>query len=203
MDNLAIALVTCDKYEFIWKDWHKAFKSHWSLDLPMYFCGEELKCPFKNFKQIDHEAVEADQWTAKLRAQIEQIPEENIFLLMDDLLFLKNISEEFQDLYDIYKELNADALRIMMRASAARTDNTTHKVMGSFVKQLKQSSAYLISYSPNIYKKKFLLECLQWDESPWDSEIFGSGRIRSLNRNIYMHTIDGWCENTVVKGEKI
>ncbi len=197
MDDLAIAYVTCDKYEKTWMGWYNSFKMNWSLNYPLYFCGEEKECPFEEFTQIPHETVEVDQWTTKLRAQIKQIKAKNIFVLLDDIHFRMDISEEFEDLYSIFKELDADSLRLMARKSTSRADDTRYKVFGEPVRRLKPHTSYLISWSPNIFKKKFLLECLQWDESPWESEIYGTDKIRRLNRKLYIHTIVGWNENTI------
>jgi len=191
MENLAIAYVTCDKYEFIWEPWYDAFLEYWDIPVKRYFCGETKSPDWWGWEELPHEAVPADKWTTKLRKQVEQIPEENIFVWLDDLIMAKNISIEFRNLYELFKHKKADALRIMMRDSAAKTD---------YNGKLIPDSPYLISYSPNIYKKEFLLECLQWDESPWENEIKGSVRIRPWKKDIYSFQIDGWCFNSVIKG---
>jgi len=200
MEDLALVYVTCDKYEHIWKDWYDGYCKYFDIDIPSYFCGESKPCPW-DFKTIPHEPVPASQWTTKLKTQLEQIPENNVFIWLDDLIAAKDITFEFEYLYDCFLQLEADALRIMMRASAART-YAAGRLMDRPIEKLLPKSPYLISYSPNIYKKDFLLHCLRWEESPWENELHGTARIRPWMKDIYSYQIDGWCYNSIIKGEK-
>jgi len=201
MEGLAIAFVTCDKYEFIWDRWYEGFSKYWKVDLPVYFCGEEKECPW-DFTQIPHESVPVELWTTKLRNQVKQIPEEDIFLLMDDLIIQQDISFEFEYFYNYFLMVDADSFRIMGRDSASRSD-VVLKILGGTINKIRPTSSYLISYSPVIIRKDFLLECLQWDESPWDNELKGSIRIRPLMKDIYSFHIDGWYKNAVIKGHEV
>ena len=197
MNNLALAYVTCDKYEHVWKEWHDAFIEHWDTwDMPKYWCGEENPAIDDDFIQIPHLRVEAEHWTSKLRAQLEEIPEENVFIWLDDLIQKKNIGVEFKVLYSWFLENQADSLRIMGRGSAAQYEKVEN-IPGLY--RLALRSPYLISYSPNIYRKDFLMEILEVDESPWDSELIGSKRIQPLRRKIYAYHIDGWYINKIVQ----
>ncbi|KKL98660.1 hypothetical protein LCGC14_1822170 [marine sediment metagenome] len=199
MKNLAIAYVTCDKYEHVWEEWHDAFIEHWrDWDIPVYWCGESKLAIDDDFKQIFHKPVEVKHWTTKLRTQIEQIPEENIFIWLDDMPQQFNISKEFNALYDFFLKNDADALRIMGRASRAWYDEVG-QIVDKPIHRLAKRSPYLVSYSPNIYKKKFLLEILQYDESPWASELNGSLRFWRPRRKIYTYHIDGWYINRVIQ----
>ena len=198
MNKLAIAYVTCDKYDHVWDEWYDKFIEHWDIPLPKYFCGEEKECPFDDFIQIYHDPVEAEHWTTKLRAQIEQIPEEHIFIWLDDEVQQKNITIEFKALYEWFLMQDADSLRIMGRSSKARYE-PTGEIEGRPVHRLALRSPYLVSYSPNIYKKDFLMEILQYDESPWSSELEGSRRFWKPRRKIYAYHINGWFLNRVIQ----
>ena len=199
MNNIALAYVTCDKYSHIWNEWYDAFLEHWDIELPKYVCGEELECPFEDFKHIPHLSVDAEHWTTKLRAQVEKIPEDNIFVWLDDMPMQCNITLRFKALYDWFVKNDADSLRIMGRGSNARYSFEAN-ILSNPLFRLNLNSPYLISYSPNIYRKEFLLRILQWDESPWQNEIHGSKRIRPWKRNIFAYHIDGWYTNRIVKG---
>ena len=197
MENLAIAVVTCDKYAHVWNDWYYAFTEHWDIRCPVYWLGETLESPDDDFIQIYHEAVEADQWTLKLRTQLEQIPEDNVFIWLDDLIIQKSINVEFDALYKWFVKNDADALRIMSRDSAARYD-FMGTVSDRTLYKLKSNSPYRVSFSPNFYRKSFLLDILQVTESPWESELFGSKRV-DPKKNIYAYHIDGWYINKIVQ----
>ena len=200
MNNPALAYVTCDKYSHVWDEWYDAFIEHWNTwDIPMYWCGEEKPAIDDDFLQIWHKPVEVEHWTSKLKAQVEQIPEDNIFIWLDDMPQQFNITKEFNALYEWFLMHDADALRIMPRDSAARYEPEV-TILGTLLNRLALRSPYLISYHPNIYKKDFLLEILDYaDESPWSSELEGSCRFWKPRRKIYAYHIDGWVLNRVVQ----
>lgn len=197
MNDLAIAYVTCDKYSYVWNEWYPAYLMNWHTKLPIYFLGEENECPFDGFINIPHPSVTAEHWTSKLRAQIEQIPQNNIFIWLDDHVQQFSIDMEFHELYWWFIQYKVDALRIMGRKSRAHYIETA-KICGRPLYVLKKGSPYMISFSPNIYRKDFLLEILDRDESPWDIEILGSKRV-STKRFVCAYHINGWYINTVVQ----
>ena len=200
MEDLAIAYVTCDGYSHIWDSWHEQFTTYWDLKVPQYFLGEEKKCPWEGWVQIPHHRVGPEKWTTKLRAQLEEIPEENIFVWLDDLVMQTRITSEFVQVYSLFKTLGADSFRIMPRRSASRMTGMPYTINGSRVMKLLLGSPYTVSFSPNIYRKEFLLEVLQHDESPWDCELKSHDRVKG---NIYSVQIDGWVDNVIVKGKYI
>ena len=197
MNNLALAYVTCDKYDHIWGEWYDAFIEHWNIwDIPKYFCGEEKECPFDDFKQIWHKPVEADHWTSKLRAQIEQIPEEYIFTCIDDGIMQMDISKEFMELYEWLYSMGGDSMRIMYRSSKSRYEPVMI-VQGKPLSKLSRDSNYRVSFTPNVYKKDFLLDVLKVDQSPWACELSSKGKFP--NRDVYAYHIEGWMRNEIVQ----
>ena len=203
MDNLALAYVTCDKYSHIWPKWVDGFVKYFSPDIPFYWCGEEKPAPVEllefcpEFIRLRHESVWPERWTAKLREQIKQIPEENIFVWLDDLVIQKSIRLEFMEIYFLFNLLDADSFRIMPRNSASNMENVPFTIGGHQVKQL-HPGPYMVSFHPNIFKKEFLLAALRIDESPWECEVKSQNRFH--DKNIYSIQIDGWVSNEIVKG---
>jgi len=197
MDNLALAYVTCDKYSHVWHEWFSHFMQHWSIDMPKYFLGEEKECPWDGWTSLPYERVEADKWTTKLRAQIEKIPERNIFVWLDDLVPQKNITTEFTQAYSLFRTLEADSFRIMPRASASKVEAVPFSIGRHQVHKLRQGP-YMVSFHPNIFTKRFLLDALKYDESPWDCEL--KSQYRVMGRDIYTVQIDGWLSNEIIKG---
>ena len=95
-----------------------------------------------------------------------------------------------------------DALRIMKSTSKLLKVEPTGITM---LEKLKKYSWYLISYSLNLYKKKFLLECLRMTYSPWNSEIKGTRRLWvkaffGRKYRIYNYTKD-WVVNLIIRGK--
>ena len=195
MEGFAIAYVTCDKYAFMWAEWYKAFEKLWGVDLPCYFCGEEVAAPF--FEALPHESVPAEKWTTKLKNQLEQIPEEYVFIWLDDMVQQLKIDEEFRALCNWITIYKPDALRVMYRDTKAQYIERGY-IVGRPLYKLRPRSPYLISFSPNIYNKEFLIDFLDREESPWSAELEGSKRLSRRHR-IYSYHIPSWVQNKVIQ----
>ena len=199
---LAIVINTTDKYSFLWDRWWHYFKKNFEPDYPVYFLNERKDINFP-LKQIKVDIPEMGLWTKKLRESIKQIPEDDLFILLEDLFITKRFDKkEFENIYNMFKILNADALRIRGDKSKYTTlHDTVFKTNGVGIKKLDQHSRYLIAHSPNIWKKSFLLECLKVDENTWANETRGSRRMEGKNYNIYSYVRSKWFINTCNKGK--
>ena len=199
--SLAVVINTCDKYSFIWDKWYYYFKKNWQYNYPVYFLNEKKDIDFP-VEQIRVNIPEVELWTKKLRESIEQIPENNIFLLLEDHFIIKKFKKnEFERIYNAFEIINADALRIKDIARFYTIHDTEFFVNGINLKKFDTYSEYLISHSPNIWKKSFLLECIKYDESPWDSEIKDSERISDKKWNIYIYEKLDWYVNVLRQGK--
>ncbi len=198
MTNIAVVINTTDKYSFLWDAWYSYFQKNWQPEYPVYFLNEKHYISYP-FNQIKINIPEKDLWTKKLRLSIEQIPEEYLFILLEDLFIVKNFSkEEFDGILKIFNTLNADALRVMASVSKY---TTVHKTLFKGIWKLDDHSRYLIAHTPNIWRKEFLLECLKVDENPWDNEIKGTKRIQGKGHNIYAYLKKDWYVNTYRQGK--
>jgi hypothetical protein len=199
MGELAVVIVTCDKYQWIWDTWYYYFKKYWGVECPVYFCNETIEMNYPDIKQILVDIPGAKKWTKRLRESVKQIPEKHLFILMEDILFNKNIDELFVELYALFRQREADALRIRYKPTIADIRHTTSWVQGKRLKMLSQRSKYLASFSPNIWRKSYLLKCLRKDESIWRCEL--SGRMRNKGQAVYDYEEPNWYVNAVIKGE--
>lgn len=199
---LAIVINTTDKYLFLWDRWWYYFKKNFEINYPVYFLNEKKDVNFP-VKQIKVDIPEIGLWTKKLRESIKQIPEEDIFFLLDDLYIVKKfIQKEFDNIYRTFQAIGADSLRIRENKSKYTTLHPTlFKANGVSIMKLDSYSKYLIAYSPNIWKKSFLLECIKKDESPWVNETRGSHRIEGKDYGIYSYVKNDWFVNVCKKGK--
>ncbi len=196
---LAVVISSCDKHSFLWNGWWHYFKN-WDYDCPVYFLTESKK---PNFSVKTINVNIPDIWTKRIRESITQIPEDDIFFMTEDVFIVKKFKNgEFESLYKLFKTLNADSLRIKTAKSKYTTlHDTMFKVNGTTIKKLDDHSKYLIAYTPNIFKKSFLLKCLANDESIWVNETRGSRRLEGKGYNIYSYLKLGWWGNACRKGK--
>lgn len=194
--DLALVINTTDKYSHIWDAWYYYYKKYWYHDIPVYFLNEERDISFP-FKQIKVNIPEKNLWTKKLRESLKQIPESNILHTLEDLFFTDSFAQgEMEGIYQYFLTANADALRIQGKSRYTTTNPTMHPQF----RKLSSDSEYLIAYTPNIWKKDFLIECLQVDEDPWTSEVEGTKRIQGKGYNIYHYEKD-WFVNVLRHGK--
>jgi len=200
-EKFAIVVGTCDKHSYLWGGWWHYFKKNWDCDCPIYFLNEKKDCTLP-VKQIKVNIPEIDLWTKRIRESVEQIPEEDIFFITEDAFIVQKFKPgEFENIYRMFKTLNADALRIKVAKSKYTTLHPTmFKANGVTINKLDNHSKYLIAFTPNIWKRSFLLECLKHDESIWVNETKGSRRVEG-KCNVYSYLKPGWWGNACRKGK--
>lgn len=186
---------TTDKYSHIWDRWYYYFKKHWDVNLPIYFLNEKKDILFP-FTQIKVDIPEKNLWTKKFRESVKQIPESNLFVLLEDLFLTDGFREgELEWIYKLFYTNNFDAIRVQPKSKYTITYPTAFKR----VRRLAEESQYLICHQPNIWKKEFLLECIKEDEDPWANEVKGTKRIQGKGVNIYHYEKD-WFVNVLRHG---
>ena len=196
--DLALVLNTTDKYSHIWDAWYYHFKKHWRHDFPVYFLNEEKDITYP-FTQIKVNIPEKNLWTKKFRESIVQIPEDNLFVLLEDLLLTEGFDEgEFEYIYDFFLSHDVHAMRILPKSRFTTNIPTDHDK----IDMLYKNSKYLVSHQPNIWKKDFLLECIKHDESPWDNERRGTKRMLGMDFKIY-HYRKIWFVNVLRMGKLV
>ena len=190
---LAIVINTTDKYCDLWDSWHYYFKK-WKHNYPVYFLNENLDVPY-DVKQIKVDVPEVGMWTKKLRESLSMIPEGDVLVKLEDHWITDPFKKgEFDEIYRMFRVLHADSMRI--REWSMLTD--TGPIVDD-LRFLRPDSKYLISHDPCIWRRSFLIKCLNVDESPWENEINGTERIRGGGHNIF-HYDRKWWTNAMVKG---
>lgn len=200
--NLAVVICACDKYSFVWNGWYYYFKKYWDINCNVYFLNETKDINFPGVKQIKVNIPDVNIWTKRIRESIKQIPENNIFFLLEDYFLIKKFEKkEFEKIFNAFNVINADALRVKDIARFYTIHDTEFYVNNVNLKKFDPYSKYLISYSPNIWKKSFLLECVKHDENPWENEIVRSAKMRGGNYNIYIYEKLNWYIGAIKRGK--
>jgi hypothetical protein len=206
MDNLALVYRTCEKHSFIWSVWHHFFTRFWDVDCPKYVISDGLSPSFPDFVVTEPDPMWGtgiNNWSRISVNGVEQIPHENIFWVLDDFVFLKNISREFELLYQIFCGMNADSLRILpvYNENKFKFRETGISVMDVPLRWVDDDFPYLVTYMPVILKKGFLLECLSGQSNPWNAERKGSNKIRNKQKKLLHYFIDSWADGIVRRGK--
>jgi len=201
MKDLAVVLVTCDKHSWLWDAWHYYFRKHWHVVCPVYFCNEVKPIQYDGVTHIPcgYVAPDANEWTKQVRECVEQVPERHLFIILEDLLFDKDITSVFKKLYAAFCILGADALRVRSKGSKARMSSFPCQIDGQNLSLLTDRSNYLITFSANLWDRDYLMDCLSRVESPWSAE--RSTRMKGKGRKVYDYYMPDWYVNALVLGK--
>src|SRR4051812_38438300 len=112
MKDLAVLVLSCDKYSDLWNPFLTFFFKYWPKpSVPVYFCSDTKTPEDLRIKGIA--PGENKEWSARLLWAIEQIEQPYILLLLDDYFLIRNVNEKkLEECFNIIKETDAAYLRI-------------------------------------------------------------------------------------------
>ena len=194
--DVAALIHTCDAYEFCWAGWQFHFSRHWNAEhnCNVYFANESKRC---HFPGVIHLPTGEGSWADRLSTALQVLAEDYVFYLQED--FWPTRPVQLDRYYQIARTLAADALRI----TADSPYYTTYRpfdVGGISVRRFSRSSRYLVTHAASLWKRDFLLSCLEKGESPWENELRGTQRLRQRNANLFL-CVDDWYEPTCRQGQ--
>jgi len=121
-----------------------------------------------------------DKWSNALIKYLNEIPDDLVLILLEDYWLIRPIDydavEEAAELMESYKDV------IRFDLTTDRCNNRNAEYAGAFRKLdlCRAKGDYSLSFQASIYRKSLLLEVLQPNESPWQAELNGSGRLNAL-----------------------
>jgi hypothetical protein len=179
--NLSILVGSCDQYSFLWDKFIYLFNKYWShsIKIDKFLLTENLYLDNNDFKTI---ATGNIPWTQRLKFALDKIDTDYVLWLQDDYFFIKNISSDiFEEYFDFITKNDVDRFGIHENSMLYNLKETNNKYF-----KFSQYSYYTLSLQASIWKKDFLLSCIDVDETPWQFEIDGSVRINSRPHNIFV-----------------
>ena len=187
--TIEIAIPTCNSHMFLLKGFAYLFNKYFSSDQSVRIFSN-LPPSFElppNFKHSSlHLEYPVSHWTNAVYEMTTMI-ESEVFILMLEDYWLSSpvnvplVTELYEMLLCVEKQDEEDAgnfLRIDLTSDlSSRKHRTMFKTSDYEIIEASLSSLYLMSYQASIWSKRILLKHLVPQESPWDSEIFGTDRI--------------------------
>lgn len=197
MNNLTLLVGTCDDYSFLWKNFIKLCNKYWEPECKKMIVSEELKHDYHSYEFIT--PGNNINWSDRMIHAINQIKTDFIFFVLEDYFLKEKISNQ-----SIIESIN-----FLEKENANKLVFTT--IPFGFYKlfhikddlyKMQDDSDYLTSVQPAIWRKSFLLKCLQKNWNPWEFEIYGTNLIRNQDNKIYLkYKIDSIYFNAVRKGK--
>lgn len=193
--NCAFLLSTCDSYEDTWDPFFILLGKYWpnipynvyiNTETKQYTPSRELP-----FSVIPCNTSTKDTWSNRLLKVLDIIPEDYIFMVLDDFFIKSPVKEEYferlleiMDSDDCIASIQLKAARNIQEGKGDVTDNT--KMICSEI----DHSGWKTHFVPTIWRKSILKKWLRKHETIWGFELYGSQRARIWNYKERVLSVD-------------
>lgn len=170
--DIAVAVLSCDKYSDLWPAFFDLYFRNWEgLNLPTYLCANEKVFPDSRVSTVL--SGEDLDWSSSIKASLEQIPNEYVFVFFDDVFFDQKINKHrVAELLDFVSQEQPTYLRFR----EPKPDERISKKFG----RIREDTIYRTSIFA-LWKTRDLLDLLRAGESAWEFEYLSPDRARSLS----------------------
>jgi len=185
MNEIALIIHTCDRYQLLYRGFEYFFKKNWPYHLPIkyYFLTEEIDYQSDVFTNIK---TGKGEWSDRLLNGLNQIPEQYIIYFQEDMWLSRPVDPEtLEKIFEfaLYKEIS---LLKLSSNSVYQTNSTGNYINGLSISTVNtRFSDYLMSHQVSIWNKAFFAAQLVYKEHPWRNEREGTKRLRELKPKIY------------------
>lgn len=166
--SATLILHTCDDYEFCWDSFIYYFGKHVDCTFPKFFCTEEK---FTTYEGFDSMCVGKGEWSDRLIRILEAVESEFVFYIQEDIWARAPINLDSipglvaaGDLHCLHVQANCGYYDYSSRVAGINIFSPTSK--------------YLLNHKPALWRRDFLLSCLEPGENPWENEVRGTKRLQ-------------------------
>ena len=194
--SFAVLVLSCDKYSDLWPAFFFQFKKHFP-DLgcvPVYLGSNTEVCDEPGVVSI-LSGPDSD-WSSSLKAILQQIPEDNLFVILEDLFPCTDIDPGC--LEEVIEFMGAgDVCHVKYW-----NNPQAHIPVNAMVSRYPAGMPYLASVC-GFWRRQTLEDLLVCGETAWDFEINGSYRASFLGGFFGLNTPLFGFKNLVEKGRWI
>lgn len=168
-NELAVLVVSCDKYSDLWNPFFQLFQRFWpDCNYNVYLLTNNMNFEYYNVHCIQ---VGRDiSWSDNLIAALGTISENYILMFIDDLF-----------LYDYVKSKRVEEIFNWMRSSCAKyvrmnVMQKPDRPYNEYVGISSKGTLYRTSTVLSVWEKHTLASLLVNGENPWEFEVYGTVR---------------------------
>lgn len=180
--NTALLVLSCDKYSDIWQPFFDFLFKHWSdCPYPIYLGANEQTYIHPRVQTIH--SGKARDWSNDTIAILNQIPESNVIILLEDYFVYAHPDQSLLDRsIDLLNKERAVFMRIACFPSDHFVDYAYDEMKETpeFVVTRKDAQ-YRVNLQAGIWNKEKLVQLIVPGESPWAFETEGTKRSRKTD----------------------
>lgn len=179
----AFLLSTCDSYEDTWDPFFRLLGKYWpSIPMNVYINTETknyVPTVVLPFDVVSCNTSTTIPWSQRLLNVLDMIPEEYVFMVLDDFFLQSPVKDEYFD--QLIKMLDVDyniasiqlkAARLIQEGKKENIDDTTLRISEI------DNNGWKTHFVPTIWRKSILKKWLRKHETIWGFELYGSQRAR-------------------------
>jgi hypothetical protein len=196
--NITLLVGTCDKYNFLWKNFAILFDRYWdhNINIKKYFLSETLAFNDYGFDTLLPEKV---PYSDCLKFALNCVDTKYILWMQDDYFLQKTVPRSKFDYY--ISIMNNGVDRFGIHEDSIYYDKF-HVI--NTVYRLRQNSLYTISMQASIWNKEFFKSCLiqEGKENPWEFEVNGTNRLNNsrFHNIMFDKQQEPWYDEAMRKG---
>lgn len=184
----AFLMSSCDTYEDLWHPFFECLDLMWKdIDWPVYLNTEHKQyVPRKDLSfqvnTINQKGDKPLSWSKRFMDVLEAIPEEYVFLVLDDFFLCDKVdASKMQEILRIMEEDKTIASFQLYGTRIRNVNPDSYTVEENMVYELMGKEGWKTHFVPTIWRKSVLLKWLRPWESIWAFEGCGSKRARRWN----------------------
>lgn len=203
--EFAVLILSCDKYSDLWEPFFSQFWKNWPNCPYKVYLGSNEVVYKKDKRVITLQSGKDLNWSSSYKKILEQIPEEHVFVWLEDAFLTKSVNVElFAKCFNLLK--NKSARHIHFRP-VPKPDSIVDEDFGKYLKGMPYAATVM-----GFWNKEYLKRILLDGENAWNFEIMGSYRASFdegfyclLNPVInYIHLVEKgkWIKKGITECEK-
>jgi hypothetical protein len=192
ISQLSLLVHTFNGYRHLWQGCIQSWEET-GVNIPKYF-GTDIEVNKDVFKTFTPLFSGEGEWSDRLVNLLHQVPSEYVLYAQEDH-WPTCPPPDLNEMMRIVKENDLWRLSLSLK-------NHYYTLDGIY---FKRESKYLISHQPSIWRKDFLLSCLNSNESPWMNEYEGTKRLQKygdIDKKIAIYNCE-WYKHKCVRGKVV
>ena len=177
--NTSLLVATCDSYSFLWKNLNTLLSRNLNFDKQIVSC-ETKAFPYDGYSSVISGNKE---WGSRVTEALKQISTEFVFFIFDDYYISKQFSiEHFEKIEKLLSSTEYN--KYCMDCTGYNAYSLIPFADNLYIQH--QSSQYLTTLQPSVWRVEYLKKILNPNYTPWDFEIFGTKQNSNYNNKIFM-----------------
>jgi hypothetical protein len=170
LDDLAVLVTSCDKYEEAWHPFFTLLNKYWpELTNKKYLISNKKTYNHSNI--IPVQIPDEKSWADNMHEALDRIEENYIMIFIEDYMITEKANhQKVKEYYDLMRKESAAYLKLQPNDyEKAHPDNKGVAYMG-------QTQEHRTALQLAIWRKDILRELLKKGENPWQFELDGNER---------------------------